>query len=89
MRPGELVIHPGQDIVLNAGKAVTGLDVTSACDRPIQIGSHYNFLEANKYLSFDRGQAYGKRLVIYISAIAFTYAKRVLNLKPFLCCAVI
>jgi urease subunit gamma/beta len=33
-------------------------------DRPVQVGSHYHFIEVNASLKFDRGQAYGKRLDI-------------------------
>ncbi len=33
-------------------------------DRPIQIGSHYHFYEANNALSFDREQTRGFRLNI-------------------------
>jgi urease beta subunit len=33
-------------------------------DRPIQVGSHYHFVETNKALDFDRRAAYGMRLDI-------------------------
>jgi urease beta subunit len=33
-------------------------------DRPIQVGSHYHFIETNALLKFDRGSAYGRRLNI-------------------------
>ena len=33
-------------------------------DRPIQVGSHYHFVETNRALAFDRKAAYGKRLDI-------------------------
>jgi urease beta subunit len=38
--------------------------VTNTGDRPIQVGSHYHFIETNTALKFDRGAAYGKRLNI-------------------------
>ena len=38
------------------------LTVTNLADRPIQVGSHYHFAEANPYLRFDRARAYGRRL---------------------------
>jgi urease beta subunit len=38
--------------------------VTNLGDRPIQVGSHYHFIETNAALKFDRGAAYGKRLDI-------------------------
>ncbi|CAL1531059.1 unnamed protein product [Lymnaea stagnalis] len=61
--PGELIVQPG-DITINEGRESIFLDVTSFCDRPIQIGSHYHFVETNKFLTFDREAAYGKRLNI-------------------------
>src|SRR5918912_1577660 len=42
----------------------TFADGTKLVDRPIQVGSHYHFFEANRALSFDRGKAYGMRLDI-------------------------
>jgi urease subunit gamma/beta len=59
--PGELLPAPG-GLVLNAGREVVSLRVTNLADRPIQVGSHYHFAEANPYLRFDRGRAYGRRL---------------------------
>ena len=41
-----------------------GLTVANTGDRPIQVGSHYHFIEANPYLRFDRARAYGRRLDI-------------------------
>jgi urease beta subunit len=38
--------------------------VTNTGDRPIQVGSHYHFAEANRALRFDRVAAYGHRLAI-------------------------
>lgn len=61
--PGEYILASG-DIDLNAGKPVTKLKVTNKGDRPIQVGSHYHFAEANNALSFDREAAEGKRLGI-------------------------
>lgn len=40
------------------------LVVTNRCDRPIQVGSHYNFIETNPMLEFDRMASYGMRLNI-------------------------
>lgn len=59
--PGQFFVKD-EPIKMNIGRKTKMLKVTSICDRPIQIGSHYNFLEANKYLIFDRKQAYGMRL---------------------------
>ena len=61
--PGRVETLAG-DIELNAGRATAMLSVTNLADRPIQIGSHYHLVEANPYLRFDRGLAYGMRLDI-------------------------
>jgi urease subunit gamma/beta len=61
--PGASEIREGE-IELNAGRATVGLPVTNLGDRPIQVGSHYHFIETNAALKFDRGLAYGKRLDI-------------------------
>jgi urease subunit beta len=63
MIPGE-VICPEGEIELNAGQAVTLLDVANTGDRPIQVGSHYHFFETNPALEFDRAAARGQRLDI-------------------------
>ena len=52
------------DIILNDGRATVRLAVTNTGDRPIQIGSHYHFVETNRALVFDRAAAYGMRLDI-------------------------
>ena len=51
-------------IELNAGRETVELEVTNLGDRPIQVGSHYHFVETNYQLRFDREAAYGKRLDI-------------------------
>jgi urease subunit beta len=61
--PGEIVCGPGS-LVLNAGRPVTTLIVTNTGDRPVQVGSHYHFAQANPGLSFDREAALGMRLDI-------------------------
>jgi urease beta subunit len=38
--------------------------VANAGDRPVQVGSHFHFLEVNRCLVFDRTAAYGMRLNI-------------------------
>jgi len=63
MIPGEIIPKSG-DIELNVGAPVTVLEVANTGDRPIQVGSHYHFYEANAGLSFDRAQARGMRLDI-------------------------
>ena len=61
--PGEILArtarsssHPGRDRV--------ELTVENTGDRPIQVGSHYHFAEANPALDFDREAARGYRLDI-------------------------
>lgn len=61
--PGELLPEPGE-IVLNAGRPVTTLLVANSGDRPVQVGSHFHFFEANSALEFDRDAARGLRLDI-------------------------
>jgi urease subunit gamma/beta len=61
--PGELVTAEG-DIELNRGRRRHELQATNRGDRPIQIGSHYHFFEANRALEFERGVAFGMHLDI-------------------------
>ncbi|MCI0540578.1 MAG: urease subunit beta [Verrucomicrobiales bacterium] len=61
--PGALDVRAGE-IELNTGRELVSLAVTNLGDRPIQVGSHYHFVETNPFLEFDRGKAYGKRLDI-------------------------
>ena len=59
--PGELLPEPGE-LELNAGRPVTTLSVSNSGDRPVQVGSHFHFAEANAALQFDRAAARGQRL---------------------------
>ncbi|MFN5192893.1 MAG: urease subunit beta [Cyanobacteriota bacterium] len=61
--PGELLTDGGA-IELNAGRPVTTLLVANTGDRPVQVGSHFHFHEANGALKFDREAARGLRLDI-------------------------
>ncbi|MFE4664240.1 urease subunit beta [Streptomyces sp. NPDC056716] len=61
MIPGE-ILFAEPPIVCNEGREVTRLTVRNAADRPVQVGSHYHFAEANPGLEFDRAAARGKRL---------------------------
>lgn len=63
MIPGE-ILYADDHVTLNEGRAVTRLTVLNAADRPVQVGSHYHFAEANPGLTFDRGAARGLRLHI-------------------------
>ncbi|KAK4429704.1 Urease [Sesamum alatum] len=61
--PGELIFSRGL-ITINSGRKGVVLKVTNTGDRPIQVGSHYHFIEVNPFLVFDRSKAYGMRLNI-------------------------
>ena len=61
--PGEVIPEKGE-IVLNPGKDDKTLTVSNSGDRPVQVGSHYHFFEANKALVFDREETLGMRLDI-------------------------
>ena len=61
--PGELIPEPGE-LELNAGRPVTTLLVANSGDRPVQVGSHFHFFEANAALDFDREASRGLRLDI-------------------------
>jgi urease subunit gamma/beta len=61
--PGAYDIREGE-VELNAGRETATLAVTNLGDRPVQVGSHYHFIETNASLRFDRALAYGKRLDI-------------------------
>jgi len=63
MIPGETLPAEGE-ITLNEGAPVTVLMVANTGDRPVQVGSHYHFAEANAALDFDRAAAHGQRLDI-------------------------
>jgi urease len=63
-QPGAVVAVKGEKITLNPGRKRCQLRVTNKGDRPVQIGSHYHFIETNPLLEFDRVQAYGYRLDI-------------------------
>lgn len=63
MIPGEMIVSAGE-IELNADRPTVRMLVGNRGDRPIQIGSHYHFYEANEALEFNREQAKGMRLDI-------------------------
>jgi urease subunit beta len=59
--PGEIL--PGTSpVTLNAGREAITLIVANAGDRPVQVGSHFHFGQANAALRFDRERAWGRRL---------------------------
>ena len=61
--PGEVLYGDG-DIELLAGRELTTLTVLNTGDRPVQVGSHFHFAEANEALQFDREAAVGTRLAV-------------------------
>ena len=61
--PGTCQAAEGE-LELNEGREGVSIEVTNLGDRPVQVGSHYHFIETNKGLSFDRSAAYGMRLDI-------------------------
>jgi urease subunit beta len=63
MIPGEVRTGPGS-LEINKGRAKRVIHVVNDGDRPIQIGSHLHFSDANAALSFDRAAARGFRLDI-------------------------
>ena len=70
MIPGE-VITPDRDIELNVGRETLKITVANTGDRPIQIGSHFHFYEANDALQFER-----ERAKVYLFNIAAGTAVR-------------
>ena len=59
--PGEIL--PGEGpVTLNAGRPALTLVVANTGDRPVQVGSHFHFAQANAALRFDRDLAWGHRL---------------------------
>ncbi|MDJ1430483.1 urease subunit beta [Halostagnicola sp. A-GB9-2] len=63
MVPGEL-LPASEPVPINADRATTSVTVENTGDRPVQVGSHFHFFEANPGLLFDRNEAYGYRLNI-------------------------
>ena len=63
MIPGELLPGDGP-VIVNAGRPVLTLTVANTGDRPVQVGSHYHFAEANPALEFSRAAAWGHRLAV-------------------------
>ena len=61
--PGEIILGEG-DIVALHGRQTIELAISNTADRPIQVGSHCHFFEANRALKFDRERAYGFRLQV-------------------------
>ncbi len=65
MKPGEYFLDEAAGAIeANAGRRTVRILVKNTGDRPIQVGSHYHFFEANRSIAFDRAVAYGLRLNI-------------------------
>ncbi len=63
MIPGEYVLN-AEPVPVNAGREAIDVVVVNTGDRPVQVGSHFHFAEANAALEFNRRAAYGRRLDI-------------------------
>ncbi len=64
MKPGEIIPATAPDLNANVGLKEITLEVANTGDRPVQVGSHFHFAEANELLKFDRAAARGFRLNI-------------------------
>ena len=63
LQPGK--IHAGEgNVTINEGRETATVTVANTGDRPVQVGSHFHFFEANRALAFDRATAFGMRLNI-------------------------
>ncbi|EGE0302698.1 urease subunit beta [Escherichia albertii] len=74
-----------EPITFNENKPTVSIKVRNTGDRPIQVGSHFHFFEANRALEFDRAEAFGKRLnITSTTAIRFEPGDEIeVSLIPF------
>ncbi|HEY0056360.1 MAG TPA: urease subunit beta [Pedobacter sp.] len=63
MIPGEYFLKD-EPVECNTGRSTANVTVVNTGDRPVQIGSHFHFFEANRQLEFEREKAFGMRLNI-------------------------
>lgn len=61
--PGELLVGE-EPVRINEGRETATVTVANTGDRPVQVGSHFHFFEANAALEFDREAAFGMHLDI-------------------------
>lgn len=61
--PGEILLGK-DDVMALEGRQTIEVTVANTGDRPIQVGSHCHFFEANRALRFDREKAFGFRLQV-------------------------
>lgn len=59
--PGQ-ILYGDDPVTINEGRPVTTVSVVNTADRPVSVGSHYHFAEANPALEFDRDAAWGHRM---------------------------
>jgi urease subunit beta len=61
--PGQ--VEPGDgEVRACEGADSTTVHVLNTGDRPVQVGSHFHFAEANEALLFERPAAVGRRLAV-------------------------
>lgn len=58
------VVMADAPIEYNVHRRTKKIVVHNTGDRPIQVGSHFHFFEINRYMEFDRMQAFGYHLNI-------------------------
>ena len=63
VNPGE-VLTAADPVPTLEGRPTLLVEVMNTGDRPIQVGSHFHFAEANPALAFDRAAARGYRLAV-------------------------
>lgn len=63
MKPGEVIVADG-GVEVVPDRPRRRLRVRNTGDRPVQVGSHFHFAEANAALAFDRAAAWGFRLAV-------------------------
>jgi urease subunit beta len=82
--PGEIIVGD-EPVELFGNRSVVEVEVVNTGDRPVQVGSHYHFAEANPALAFDRAVARGRRLAIPAgTAVRFEPGiEKVVALVPF------
>lgn len=58
------VVTADGPVEYNTGRKTISIKVRNRGDRPIQVGSHFHFFEVNRYLEFNREEAFGYHLNI-------------------------
>ena len=61
VRPGEYVLRDSP-VTINPDRSTVEVEVVNRGDRPVQVGSHFPFAQANPGLEFDRDATDGYRL---------------------------